>query len=538
MPSPDRAQGDAGFPVQEMFTFWSRLDARRRAVVIGATLAVFVAVLALARLGGSAPHALLYAGLDPAAAGEVVTALDQARVPYEVRGDAIYVDVAQRDSLRMSLAGQGLPAAGGAGYELLDRLSGFGTTAQMFDAAYLRAKEGELARTIATSPYVRSARVHVAVPQGQPFRRDLRPSASVTVTARGNPLDEAQARAIRHLVAASVAGLAPTDVAVVDSVTGLVAGPDDAAGPGRAATDRAAQLRAGVERLLAARVGAGRVLVEVAVDLVNERESITERRLDPQARVVISTDTEERTGSSQGSNPGVTVASNLPEGDAAGGSDSRSNSSETRERVNYEVSEVSRAVERGAGAIRRQSVAVLVDGVRAPDGTWTPRSEAELAALRDLVAAAVGYDEARGDVLTLRSLEFEPVAPGGTLAEASIWAGLDAMRLIQLAVIAGVILVLALFVLRPLLMGARRDGPGAPRSAAALPSPALAGAPVLDGVIDDGDPQAPALPRPDRAVEEHRAEDPVDRLRRLIAERQTESVEILRSWMEEREESR
>ncbi len=62
---------------------------------------------------------------------------------------AIYVDAAQRDSLRMVLAGQGLPATGGAGYELLDSLSGFGTTSQMFDAAYWRAKEGELARTIA-----------------------------------------------------------------------------------------------------------------------------------------------------------------------------------------------------------------------------------------------------------------------------------------------------------------------------------------------------------------------------------------------------
>ena len=521
-----------------MFTVWSRLDPSRRAIVIGATIAVFAAVLVLARIGGTAPKTLLYAGLDLAAAGEVVTALDAARVAYEVRGDAIYVDPAQRDSLRMSLAAQGLPAAGGAGYELLDQLSGFGTTAQMFDAAYLRAKEGELARTIATSPFVRMARVHLAVPQGQPFRRDLRPSASVTVTTRGNPLDDAQARAIRHLVAASVAGLAPADVAVVDSANGLIAGPADGADIARGAFDRAAQLRANVERLLAARVGAGRVIVEVAVDVANEREAITERRLDPQGRVAISTDTEERTESAQGTNPGVTVASNLPEGDAGQGAESRSNTAGTRERVNYEVSEVSRSVERAAGSVRRQTVAVLVDGVRAADGTWTPRSEAELAALRDLVAAAVGFDEARGDVLTLRSLEFEPLPPAGTTAAASIWSGLDPMRLIQLLVVAVVILVLALFVLRPILVASRRDlrddqrQPGMP----AGPGP---GAPtVLTGEIAEPDPFPAALPGPPGATGDGTAENPVDRLRRLIQERQTESVEILRSWMDEREDAR
>ena len=41
------------------------------------------------------------------------------------------------------------------GYELLDSLSGFGTTSQMFDAAYWRAKEGELARTIVVQPACR-----------------------------------------------------------------------------------------------------------------------------------------------------------------------------------------------------------------------------------------------------------------------------------------------------------------------------------------------------------------------------------------------
>ena len=131
--------------MQNLIDLWSNLGNRRRAIVLGATLAMFLAVLALARMAGTPSMTLLYSGLESSAAGDVITALDAQSVAYDVRGDAIYVDGQQRDNLRMILAGQGLPATGGSGYELLDGLSGFGTTSQMFDAAYWRAKEGELA---------------------------------------------------------------------------------------------------------------------------------------------------------------------------------------------------------------------------------------------------------------------------------------------------------------------------------------------------------------------------------------------------------
>ncbi len=225
---------------------------------------------------------LLYAGLDGRAAGEVVAALDTRGIAYEVRGDSIFVDATARDALRMSLAGEGLPSAGGQGYELLDSLSGFGTTSQMFDAAYWRAKEGELARTILAVPQVRAARVHISQGPDDPFRRAVTPTASVTVTTATGSLSEDQARALKHLVASAVAGMRPEDVQIIDTVGGLIAAAEDA-GTGRAAFDRAEEIRRSVERLLAARVGAGKAVVEVSVDLITEREQITERTFDPQA---------------------------------------------------------------------------------------------------------------------------------------------------------------------------------------------------------------------------------------------------------------
>ena len=165
--------------MQQIVTLWQSLDMRRRVIVGVATLAMFWAVLALGRMASEPSLSLLYSGLENGAAGEVVAALEQRGVAHEVRGTSIFVDSTRRDALRMTLAGEGLPASSARGYEILDGLSGFGTTSQMFDAAYWRAKEGELARTIVAHPAISSARVHLASTGSNPFQRDIRQSASV-----------------------------------------------------------------------------------------------------------------------------------------------------------------------------------------------------------------------------------------------------------------------------------------------------------------------------------------------------------------------
>lgn len=527
--------------MQNMMSIWSALAIRRKIIVVGATLAMFLAILALARMAGTPRMDLLYAGLEPGTAGQIVTALEQRGVAHEVRGDSIYVDQFQRDSLRMALAAEGLPAAGGAGYELLDSLSGFGTTSQMFDAAYWRAKEGELARTILAVPEVKTARVHIAQAPDNPFRRDERPTASVTVATTGGSLTESQADALRHLVASAVAGMRPDDVQVIDTVGGLIAGPQ-VSGTGPAAEARAEEIRRNVQRLLEARVGAGKAVVEVSLDLITDSEQITERKFDPQGRVPISSETSERSESVTRPGGDVTVASNLPEGDAAPGSDGKSQSAETTERVNYEVSETQREVLRVPGGVRRMTVAVLIDGqvITAQDGSqsWQPRSEEEMGILRELVASAIGLDESRGDVLTLKSLEFQPIAVQGTEAATSLLPAMgpvNLMALLQIAALAIVALILGLFVIRPVL----KTG-----AASALPAPAgqlallgLGPSEVLTGEIDDGF-QLADLPAVDFMGEMggQPVEDAATRLRRLIEERQAESIEILRAWLEPEEE--
>lgn len=518
--------------MQQIMTVWGSLTTQRRALLIGAAVAMIALVAGLARLSTSTDMDLLYSGLEPGAAGDIVAALEAQGAQYEVRGGAIFVDARARDALRMTLAAEGLPANVSDGYELLDKMSGFGTTSQMFDAAYWRAKEGELARTIVSSPSIRAARVHIANSSTKPFQRDATPTAAVTVTPAGGGLSAQQAKALRYLVAAAVSGLAPENVSVIDSNGGVILAGDETPSMAGASGDKAAALKRNVERLLEARVGYGKAVVEVNVDTVTDSEQITERRIDPDSRIAISQDTTQTSESSKdGPGGDVTVASNLPDGDAAkkeGASSSQA--SESRERINYEVSQTERQLTRMPGAISRITTAVLVDGIRtvAEDGTvtWAPRPAEEMEALRELVSAAVGFDGERGDTLSLRSMEFEPLpVEGSGPAAASLLGPIDAMRLIQIAVLAVVALILGLFVVRPILSKAPPPALAAPRDGTAL-----------TGEIDPEDTPAnlPDARRPIRSYADPTEErSAVDRLRHLIDERQDESLQILKSWMED-----
>lgn len=512
---------------------------RRRIVVIGASLAVFAAVLMMARTTASRDMSLLYAGLDTATAGDVVTSLDQRGVAYDIRGGSIFVPTADRDRLRMNLASEGLPANSSQGYELLDNLSGFGTTSQMFDAAYWRAKEGELARTMLASPHIRAARVHISATSAQPFRREQAPTAAVTVTTVNGSLDAGQADALRFLVASAVPGLSPSDVAVIDGSGGLIAGSDDGS-MSADSQEMVAELRNRVERILAARVGLGNAVVEVSVDTVTETESIIERRFDPDTRVAISTEVQESSTSSQDSmNGDVTIASNLPEGDGAGNAGAAtSENNETRAVTNYEVSETQREIVRAPGAIKRISVAVLVNGTEgideAGEPTITPRPAEELDDLRLLVASAVGLDEARGDEITIRSMAFEALPEMGTEAGAAALpsAPLDIMKLVQTGVLALVALILGLFVVRPVLTSGRA-APVLLDNSGGAAAPMIAG---TNGTVIDGT-ASPALAPPTSTPSENGVEgsedDPVQRLRGLIDDRREEAIQVLQSWIDE-----
>ncbi|MBC9246765.1 flagellar M-ring protein FliF [Paracoccus sp. 11-3] len=520
--------------MQKLQDYWRERSSQQKAILIGAFLAAFLAIFSFAWLANRPNMSMIYGGLDGAQAGEVVAGLERSGAVYEVRGDTIWVEASQRDRLRMELAAEGLPAAGSAGYELLDGMSGFGTTSQMFDAAYWRAKEGELARTILALPNVKSARVHLAVENGRGYRRDMTGNASVTLSTNGQAVTREQAAALKYLVSSGVSGMKPESVTVIDTQRGIIAASEDETG-----ADRAADMKRNVERILEPHVGIGNAIVELNLDLVTETELLTEQRFDPDQRALISQVTEETSDQSNSSGSGaVTAASNLPDRQDAQGDKTETARSENRQQANYEVSHVTREVSRQPGTTRRLTVAVLLNGVSQTnangDTEIVPRSDAELQILRELVASSVGYDENRGDQITVKSLPFAAFGENGTAANPGWLDRLELNGLLRILLIGFFALAVIFLVLRPVLK-ARNTTPKALLDNSSPSEPALTG--VIEPAGTPENPAARIIPsepiKPETLALP--SADPVARLRNMMKERHEESVKVLSGWIDNKE---
>ena len=255
-------------------------------------------------------YQLLYGGLELEDSAEIVNRLESLGVPYKLHasGETVLVPADRVARLRMSMAEEGLPRGGSVGDEIFDQAGALGTTTFLANINQRRALEGELSRTIAALKDVKAARVHLVLPKRELFRREqIEPSASVTLRMYGGRrLDQRQVAAVQHLVAASVPGLQPDRITLVDDRgTLLVRGGEIATGEGlasRAEDYRIAyesRLKRVIEQLLERSLGSGRVHAEVNADLDFDQVTMTEETFDPDSQVVRSTQSIEEESNSR-----------------------------------------------------------------------------------------------------------------------------------------------------------------------------------------------------------------------------------------------
>jgi flagellar M-ring protein FliF len=522
------------------------------------------------------PRALLYSGLDPAESAKIGQKLEEMKIPFDVKGDGttIFVPASQVARTRMQLAGAGLPHQGGSGYELLDQQSPMNMTSFMQRIQRLRALEGELARTIITLDGVKTARVHIVLPERETFSRETpKPTASVAVSMAGpGRLATTQAAAIRLLVAGAVPGLAPDDVSVLDP-SGVVLAADDSEA---AASNRLNDLKSARERdlqhvvvgLLEPMIGQGKVKVAAAVELDAAREVSHEEKFDPLSQVERSKQVQldQETSTEVKSQEPVSVGQNLPNQNGGQGSDGgKSSSASTRngQTINYELSSVRSDRVHEPGELKRLTVAVVVDGVTDDKGAYRPRTQDELSHLSDLVQAAVGYDVNRGDRVTIETMRFLPEPDVGASADLpssyslpmGLWSAIGGVLIV---LIGGVVLVLlqrraenarvaaalASPGVAPALEGANRialtaaPAPTTPGTLLGIrPEAALAQAstPALAAPAEGGSlPAEAAQPQPVKArrtIEEIQEDSLLTTLLELVDKRPDEAAATLRSWI-------
>ncbi len=444
------------------------------------TLGIIVFLVMRASTPQLAP---LYSGLSFEDSAAIIKELQTQNVPYELRGDGdtVLVPRDQITQLRMALAENGLPTRGQVGYEIFDQQSTLGSTSFVQNINNVRALEGELSRTISSLARIKSARVHLVLPERALFSREQKdPTASIVVSVRGE-LSAGEIRAIQHLVASAVEGLTPTRVSIVDDSGRLLAsgagnGPNDIAA-GEAEERQIAvetRLTQRVEDMLANIVGSGRARVQVSAELDMNRLTKTSETFDPNGQVARSTQTRELANSAQGPGDGgqVTVANELPgaSGDGTANGGTSEQGSTTEETTNFEISKVTQTEMTEAGSIKRLSIAVVVDGVYTTDAngqsTYAPRDQAQLDQITALVKSAVGFSDTRGDQIQVTNLQFadrpELTAEGTAAPGLFDFTRDDLMNMAQMAVTVLLGLALILFIMRPLLK--RVMAPEAPLS--------------------------------------------------------------------------
>ncbi|ODT77609.1 MAG: flagellar M-ring protein FliF [Pelagibacterium sp. SCN 64-44] len=437
------------------------------AVVAVLMLGFFAFLIMRAQTPNLAP---LYTGLSLEDSSAIVSELQTMNVPFELRGegDTILIPRDQITTVRMSLAGAGLPQRGQVGYEIFDEQSTLGATSFVQNINNVRALEGELARTISSLARIKSARVHLVLPERELFRRERTdPSASIALSVRGQ-LSTSEIRAIQHMVASAIEGLTPSRVSIVDDQGNLLASgtADDAESviAGQAAERTLSfenRLRTRVEDMLANVVGAGRARVEVSAEIDFNRSTTTQETFDPESQVVRSSQLRETETLSGGDNGQVTVANELPGASQNNGLAGVTDQGKTSEEItNYEISKTTQTAVTEAGAIKRLSVAVVVDGVYAADSsgvtTYAPRSADEISQILTLVRSAVGYSATRGDSVEVVNMQFAErpeLAPPGTDGNGGLldFTRDDLMNGAEMAVTLLISLALVFFVMRPLL---------------------------------------------------------------------------------------
>lgn len=482
-------------PMGTVKSLWSQPAVRKSAPAIG--LVGLLASAALAwTLVATPPQKILFSGLSDADKAAAAEALQQGNISHNVDPQTGTLTVAEDDyyKARMLLAAQNLPKTSPGGYAILDQLP-MGVSRAVEGERLRQARESELARSIQEIEGVTEARVHLAMPENTVFVRDsAAPSASVIVRlASGHTLADLQVRSIINLVASSVPGMKPDAVTIVDGAGSLLTKPAGS-GAGLDATDARIDFQRRVEtkyreqlaQLLTPLVGAGNFSAEVQADVDLSETQATREAYGKEG--ALRAEQGNWTGNQSDPTPAQGIPGTLsntpppatqvkagaaaqptPAGAAPPAAAAPVKQTDQFAR-SYELDKEVSVTRAAPGNVKRVSVAVVL---RDPEGA-KPRSPQEVQQLTELVRAAIGYDPARNDQVTVISRKFAGAAEGTAppFYEAN-WFPVLARNLTAL-----VIALLVLFVgVRPLMrMLTRRKGeeaaPSEAEAIAALASPA------------------------------------------------------------------
>ena len=562
--------------MDSLFETLKNLGAGRLAIMLLTFFGLVVFFIFVAARSNTPGMTLLYGNLTTADATDIAAKLDNAKITYKLSDDGAQVTVPQKDvgKARMLLAQDGLPHQGSVGYEIFDQKQAFGTTSFVQNINQLRALEGELSRTVGTIDGVRSARIHLVLPQRELFSKDTSPaSASVFLNLHDNTgMSPEQIQAIQHLIAAAVPQLKASNVAIIDQSGNLLArGEDDSQDETSARTGEEMKqkyerrISRSVEDLVGHIVGYGKVRANVTAEMNFDVVNRNSESYNPDGQVVRSTQTTQESNvdnsssSSSGNTNAVSVANNLPglpAGAKAPEAPPASKNDHTEEVTNYEISKTVENLQRASGQVQKLSIAVLVDGKYMTDDKaekpkdaakdweppkkYAPRDQAELDKITSLVKSAVGFDETRGDTVQVVNMQFveeQQAAPVKDDSQIMGFQKADLLGVAETLTLSVVAVLVILLVLRPLAVHMIQSVPRLPAGgmSAGDETAMLAGGmrpAQLSGPQQGGGETGELENMIDMSQVEGKVKaSSVQKISELVQNHPAETVAVIRSWM-------
>ena len=455
-----------GSAISELRRMANQPAVQRALPAAAAIMVAFVGLLAYLVLQQPS-RTTLYASLPESEKSKILDALTNSGIDATIdptTGD-VMVPVPDYHESKMKLAAQGLPTSVPGGYDSLGEIQ-MGTSRSVEAMRLKQSQEIELARSITEISYVTSARVHLAIPEKSVFVRDTAPvTASVFIQLlEGRSLGSTQVKAITHLVSSSVSGLNEENVTIVDQYGKLLSNPID--NPESILSNSQLQHRVRLENIYRSRVisiitpivGAGNVSAQINLELDFTLSEETEEIVDPEQSVLRSEqNTLDRTtdgkakgipGALSNTPPMAAELKSSPETATAGESVLSSSSSNVR---NYEISRKVLTKKNPSGGITKIQAAVLVretistneDGVEISSISDTTKER-----ISSIVKDVIGFNEDRGDSLTVSSSPFVPTLEGVSIP----WYELDWIQKGLTQAVMVILLGIVTFgVLRPLV---------------------------------------------------------------------------------------
>ncbi len=435
--------------IKQLREILSKLSVAQQVLFGLAGAGIVIAGIAVALLGGRTDWRLLYGRLDAAEVGRIVSVLETQKIPHRIvsGGSAIQVSAEQVHAVRAQLAAKGMPKADGTGFEIFDKPA-FGMSDFVQRANYVRALQGELARTLQQIDGVESARVMIVLPENRlVIDAQRKATASVFLNVRmAGLLTQEAVSAIRFLVSNSVEGLQARDVTVVDNYGAVLSEPSDE-GNGASAVGGQLQQRKNIERYLTEKLrsmfetilGPGQAVVRVSAEISFDAVTRTSEYYDPAGSVPKNQKrTQEITDSVNPIAGGVAgVAANTGTNlNAAGSQGSRLQKLDQTD--DFYVSRSQTNVVAGIGGLRKVSAAVFVNQRyegKGADRKAVPRTQGDIDKLKRAAERALGLtkgDEALGDV-AVEELPFneEPkIEENARMDREALWfKGMEAARI-------------------------------------------------------------------------------------------------------------